>query len=124
LTAPLGLVWVRRTLFVSSLGRVTAFGHLHGTRFGSRRTMLRGPVGGGENNNLVLAPSGRLLMGVSASCDHCTPSSKWSAAIVSFRTDGTDLRVFARGIRAPYGLGHREDLPRQRPVSRIVAQLA
>ncbi len=104
LTAPLGLVWVGRTLLVSSLGRVTAFGQLRGTRFGTRRTILRGPVAGGENNNIVLAPSGRLVMGVSASCDHCTPGSRWSAAIVSFRPDGSGLRLVARGIRAPYGL--------------------
>jgi glucose/arabinose dehydrogenase len=104
LTAPLGLVWVGRTLLVSSLGRVTAFEDLRGTRFASRRTILRGPVAGGENNNLVVSPSGRVLMGVSASCDHCTPSSPWSATIVSFRPDGSDLRLFARGIRAPYGL--------------------
>ena len=79
----------------------------------TRRTILRGPVVGGENNNIALAPSGRLLMGVSASCDHCTPSSSWSASIVSFRVDGSGLRLVARGIRAPYGLAlapHTGDL--------------
>ena len=43
-------------------------------------------------------------MGVSASCDHCKPASKWSASIVSFKLDGTDLRVYASGIRAAFGL--------------------
>ena len=66
--------------------------------------ILDGPVAGGENNNLVLAPNGRLVMGVSASCDHCAPTSKWSAAIVSFRPDGTGLRVVAAHVRAAYGL--------------------
>jgi glucose/arabinose dehydrogenase len=45
-------------------------------------------------------------MGVSASCDHCTPASKWSAAVVSFDPDGTDLRIVASGIRAPFGLAY------------------
>ncbi len=103
---PLGLVWVGRTLYVSSLGRVTAFSGLRGTRFATRRTILVGPPGGGENNNLVRAPDGRLVMGVSASCDHCTPASKWSGSIVSFRTDGSGLRLVARAIRAPFGLAY------------------
>ena len=89
---------------MSSLGRVTVFSGLRGTRFARRTTILRGPAGGGENNNLVLAPNGRLVMGVSASCDHCTPPTKWSGAIVSFKPDGSDLRLYAGRIRAPFGL--------------------
>jgi glucose/arabinose dehydrogenase len=103
---PLGLVWADGKLIVSSLGRVTAFGDLRGTRFATRKTIVDGPVAGGENNNVVLAPDGRLVMGVSASCDHCVPSSKWSASIVTFRPDGRDLQVFASGIRAAYGLAY------------------
>jgi glucose/arabinose dehydrogenase len=101
---PLGLVWYGKELIVSSLGQVTAFSGLHGNRFSRRTTILRGPPGGGENNNLVLAPDGRIDMGVSASCDHCTPPTKWSGAIVSFKPDGSDLRLYAGRIRAPFGL--------------------
>jgi glucose/arabinose dehydrogenase len=101
---PLGLVWYGSELIVSSLGRVTAFTGLRGHRFSRRTTILRGPAGGGENNNLILAPDGRLDMGVSASCDHCTPPTKWSGSIVSFKPDGSDLRLYAGRIRAPFGL--------------------
>ncbi len=104
LRGPLGLLWYRGTLYVSSIGRVDAFGGLRGMRFTTRTTILSGPVAGGENNNIVLAPDGRILMGVTASCDHCTPSSKWSGSIVSFRPDGTDLRLYASRIRAAFGL--------------------
>jgi glucose/arabinose dehydrogenase len=105
-TAPLGLVWVGDRLIVSSLGRVTAYSGFDGVRFRHSTVIVDGPVVSGENNNLVLAPDGRLLMGVSASCDHCVPSSKWSAAIVSFKPDGSDLRVYASRIRAAYGLAY------------------
>jgi glucose/arabinose dehydrogenase len=101
---PLGLVWIGKSLYVSSLGAVTRFSALEGTRFRERRTVLRGPVAGGENNNIVHAPDGRLLMGVSSTCDHCVPPSRWAATIVSFRPDGGGLVTFARGIRAAYGL--------------------
>lgn len=104
LHTPLGLLWHGNTLYVASTGRVDAFSDLHGTTFATRRKILTLPEHVGESNNLVLAPDGRLLLGVSAACDHCTPKSKLSGAIVSFRTDGTDLRVYAGGIRAPVGL--------------------
>lgn len=101
---PLGLVWVGDDLFVSSLDGVDRFTGFDGTRFAHRTRILTGPVKGAENNNLVLAPDGRLVMGVSAACDHCATSAKYSAAVVSFATDGSDLRVVARNVRAAYGL--------------------
>jgi glucose/arabinose dehydrogenase len=104
LHTPLGLLWVGNTLYVASTGRVDAFSDLHGTTFATRRKILTLPTHVGESNTLVRAPDGRLLLGISASCDHCTPKSKLSGAIVSFRPDGSDLRVYAGGIRAPVGL--------------------
>jgi len=104
LHTPLGLVWYRNTLYVASRSRVDAFSDLHGTTFATRRTIVTLPANVGESNNLVLAPDGRMLLGISAPCDHCVPTSKYSAAILSFRPDGSDLGVYARGIRAPVGL--------------------
>jgi glucose/arabinose dehydrogenase len=101
---PLGLLWRGNTLYVASLGRVEAFGGLRGTRFAERHTVLRGPPGSGENNNLVLARDGRILMGVSAPCDHCIPPTEYAGAIVSFRPDGSGLETYATRIRAPFGL--------------------
>jgi glucose/arabinose dehydrogenase len=103
-SGPLGLVWIGENLYVSSLGAVTRYSGFTGTRFRSHRTVLAGPVAGGENNNLVRAPDGRLLMGISSTCDHCVSPSRFAATIVSFEPDGTGLRVFAREIRAAYGL--------------------
>jgi glucose/arabinose dehydrogenase len=100
---PLGLVWSHGTLYVSSVGRVTAFSDLHGRRFAHRRTILRGPVAGGENNVLVLM-GGRFVMGVTAGCDHCLPRSPLSGSIVSFAPDGAGLTRYAARIRAPVGL--------------------
>lgn len=101
---PLGLVWHDGRLYVSSVGRVGVYSGLRGTRFAHERTIVRGPVAGGENNGLVLLPDGRFVMGVTASCDHCLPHSRFSGSIVSFRPDGSDLRLYAARIRAPVGL--------------------
>ena len=104
LHTPLGLLWLRGELYVASKERVDAYSGLVHNRFTKHRTVLTLPRGVGESNNLVLAPDGRLLLGISAPCDHCVPKSKYSAAIVSFTTTGRDLRVYARDIRAPVGL--------------------
>jgi glucose/arabinose dehydrogenase len=101
---PLGLTWYSNRLYVASLGRVEAYSGLHGTRFARHETIIREPSGHGWNNSIVAAPNGRLVMSISSACDHCTSTSKWSATIVSFRPDGSDVRVYARGIRAGYGL--------------------
>ncbi|MDQ6797615.1 MAG: SMP-30/gluconolactonase/LRE family protein [Actinomycetota bacterium] len=78
LHTPLGLVWNQETLYVSSRERVDAYRDFDGSRFRSQRTVLSLPEGVGESNGLVVAPDGRLTMGISAPCDNCTPSSPWS----------------------------------------------
>ncbi len=101
---PLGLVWYRSRLYVSSLGRVDVYSGLAGTRFAKHVAVIVEPRGHGWNNAIVVLPGGRLVMGISSACDHCASTSRWSASIVSFRPDGSDVRVYARGIRAPFGL--------------------
>jgi len=101
---PLGLLWHGGTLYVASIGRVDAFSGLRGDRFTRRVRILDGPVPDGWNNGLVWTPGGRILMGVSTTCDDCIPRSRWAASIVSFRPDGSQLRRYATGIRDGFGL--------------------
>jgi glucose/arabinose dehydrogenase len=103
---PLGILWHEGKLYVASLGRVDEFGDLHGTHFAQHRKIVNGPLAKGENNLLAAAPDGRLVMGVTATCDHCTPRSPFSGSIVSFRPDGGGLRLYATRIRAPFGLAY------------------
>jgi len=103
---PLGLAWYEGRLYIASVGRVDAFSGFDGRQFAQHSRILNGPAAGGENNLLVMAPDGRFVMGVTATCDHCTPTSKWSGSIVSFHPDGSDLRLYAGRIRAPFGLAY------------------
>jgi glucose/arabinose dehydrogenase len=103
---PLGIDWYRGKLYVASVGRVAAYWGFDGSRFTEHQTILKGPLARGENNLLVTGPDGRFLMGVSATCDHCVPTSAWDGAIVSFHPDGSDLRLYAGHIRAPVGLAY------------------
>jgi glucose/arabinose dehydrogenase len=106
LNDPLGLDWYAGKLYVSSIERVDAYWGFDGSRFTQHKLILKGPLLEGENNLLVMAPDGRFAMGVSATCDHCAPKSRWDGAIVTFRPDGSDLRLYASRIRAPVGLAY------------------
>ncbi len=106
LHTPLGLAWHEGSLYVASKERVDAYSDFDGARFTNQRTVLALPAGVGESNGLAVAPDGRLTMGISAPCDSCTPTLPWSAAVVSFLPDGSDLRVEADAIRAPIGLAY------------------
>jgi glucose/arabinose dehydrogenase len=104
LQGPLGLAWHSGTLYVASIGRVDAFSKLSGSHFGSRTKILSEPTGHGWNQNLVLAPNGRLVMSIASACDHCTTTSRWSASIISFDLDGSHVRSYAARVRAAFGL--------------------
>ncbi len=104
LKGPLGLVWHDGTLYVASIGQVDAFSQLSGTRFAKRTRILTEPAGHGWNQNLVLAPNGRLIMSIASACDHCATTSRWSASIISFDLDGSHVKTYASRVRAAFGL--------------------
>jgi glucose/arabinose dehydrogenase len=96
---PLGLVWARGALYVSAQG---TFWRIAG---GKKQALLRKlPFGRHQQDNVVLGPDGRLYFGSGSTCDACREKSRLSAAILSVRPDGSDLRVVATGLRNPYGL--------------------
>jgi glucose/arabinose dehydrogenase len=101
---PLGLLWIGDALYVSEHDTVEVFRGFDGTQFASHATVVSFPDGTGELNGLALGADGRIVLGISAPCNACTTTSEWSASIVSFLPDGSDLRVFAGGIRAAIGL--------------------
>jgi glucose/arabinose dehydrogenase len=101
---PLGLTWHDDSLYVAGKGGVEMYTGFDGTAFAAHKTVIPLEVDVGEVNGLVFGPDGRLHLGISSPCDHCTPTNKHSAAVISFLPDGTDERVDATGIRAPIGL--------------------
>jgi glucose/arabinose dehydrogenase len=95
---PLGLTWYDGQLVVSAQGT------LWRVRNGQRAPIVRNlPFGRHQQDNVVVY-RGRLYFGSGSTCDVCVEKSTRSAAILSVRADGRDLRVVARGLRNPYGL--------------------
>ena len=107
LRTPLGLAWHGRTLFVSVAGGVRSVTLRRG-RAAQKRAIVRGlPFGRHQQDNVVVGSDGRLYLGSGSTCDVCRERDRRSAAILSFRLDGSDLRVVARGLRNPYGLARQ-----------------
>ena len=95
---PLGLTWHGGELFVSAQG---ALWRVSG---GQRRAVVPNLPYGRHQQDNVIVHRGRLYLGSGSTCDVCTERSRLSAAILSVRPDGRDLRVVSHGLRNPYGL--------------------
>ena len=109
---PLGLAWRGRTLFVSAQGRVERM-QLRRGRAVRRRTILSGlPFGLHQQDNIVVGDDGRLYLGNGSTCNACAEEDARSATILSFRPDGSDLRIVATGLRNPFGLAFQPETDR------------
>jgi glucose/arabinose dehydrogenase len=104
-TVPLGLVWLdRKTLVVSAQGRLIRVGiRANGSAATPRTIVGHLPFGLHQQDN-VLYVQGRLIFGNGSTCNACAERDRRSAAVLSVRPDGNDLRIVARGMRNPYGL--------------------
>lgn len=128
---PLGLAWVGSTLYVSAQGYVSRL-VVRGRRVVSRRRIVRGlPFGRHQQDTIALGPDRRLYLGSGTTCDVCRERDRRSGAILSFRQDGSDLRVVAGGLRNPFGLvfdrntlyvsdNGRDDLGDEEPAETVV----
>lgn len=95
---PLGLTWHRGSLFVSAQGALWRVNR------GQRKAIVRRLPFGRHQQDNVVSRRGRLYFGSGSTCDVCSERSRLSAAVLSVRPDGRDLRVVSRGLRNPYGL--------------------
>jgi glucose/arabinose dehydrogenase len=104
---PLGLAWVEDTLYVSYRGAVAALRDSnHNGVVDQRVDVVSGLPSFGlhQNDGLVLGADGYLYLGQGSTCDHCREADARNGTILRFRPDGTELRVYATGMRNPYDL--------------------
>jgi glucose/arabinose dehydrogenase len=106
----LGLTWFRGKLYVASAlsqvtGIVARYSGFDGRRFAHRRVVIPAiSIGRHALGTMVPGPNGRLYVGVGAEHDTLAGGHETSGTVVSFKGDGSDLRIEAKGLRGPYGL--------------------
>jgi glucose/arabinose dehydrogenase len=109
-TTALGLTWFRGRLYVASIvspstGIVAAYTGFDGRRFRHRTKVVPYlPVGRHTLDSIVPGPNGRLYLGAGSEYDSIRSGHRTAGTILSFRPDGSDMRIEATGLRNPYGL--------------------
>jgi glucose/arabinose dehydrogenase len=106
----LGLTWFRGRLYVAyALSQVTGvvarYSGFDGRRFAHRRTVIPAlSIGLHGLASILQGPNARLYLGVGAEHDASAGGHPTSGTVVSFKGDGSDLRIEAKGLRGPFGL--------------------
>ena len=106
----LGLTWFRDRLYVVSqlggrTGIVDRFEGFDGKAFKRHRRVIPSiPVYQHPLGSIVPGSHNRLYLAVGAELEANPGGHVTSGTIVSFRGDGSDLRIEAKGVRGPFGL--------------------
>jgi glucose/arabinose dehydrogenase len=106
----LGLTWFRGRLYVASAlspvtGIVARYSGFDGRGFAHRRVVIPSlAIRRHGLGTIVPGPNGRLYLGVGAEQDALAGGHETSGTVVSFKGDGSDLRIEAKGLRGPFGL--------------------
>ena len=93
-------------LYVSSRGRVSVVRDADGdTVSDAIEEIISGlPNGRHQNNGLAFGPDGKLYITNGSTCNECNEADESSATILQANPDGSDLRVYGRGLRNSYDL--------------------
>ncbi len=109
LTKPEGLAWSKDGLYVNVAGSLMLMTDTDGDGKADQfKTLVDGFASESyafhQNNGLTFGPDGRLYMGSGSTTDHRPEENPKSARIFSMNPDGSDFKVYATGVRNPFGL--------------------
>lgn len=109
LTKPEGLAWSEDGLYVNVAGALILMTDTDGDdKADTTKTIVDGfpseSYAFHQNNGLVFGPDGRLYLGSGSTTDHRPEPNPKAARIFSMNPDGSDFKVYATGVRNPYGI--------------------
>ena len=93
-------------LYISARGTILAAAGVDddGEAETADRIITELPNGAHQNNGLAVGPDGKLYITNGSTCNECDEANERSATILQANLDGSDLRVYASGLRNPYDL--------------------
>ncbi len=109
LTKPEGLAWSTDGLYVNVGGALILMTDTDGDgKADKTKTIVDGfpseSYAFHQNNGLTFGPGGLLYMGSGSTTDHRPETNPKAARIFSMNPDGSNFKVFATGVRNPYGI--------------------
>jgi glucose/arabinose dehydrogenase len=98
-----GLAWHDGELFTASSGKIEALRDSNADGVADQRRLVVGDLPSmvlqpHSNNGLAFGTDGRLYFGVGSTTEGQIEDNPLAAAILSVKPDGSDLKVFARGL--------------------------
>jgi glucose/arabinose dehydrogenase len=105
-----GLAWKDGTLYATvatpRVTKIVAWSGWNGRTFASSRVVWAGPSRFPGLNGLAIGWDGRIYAGVGLSdeADHAKSNRPYAQSVISMRTDGSDVKIVAKGLRQPWQL--------------------
>ncbi len=109
LRQPEGLAWGEAGLYVTVLGQVLRLRDTNRDGVADETQVILDGLPGEEYafhqpNGITFGADGRLYVGVGSTTDHRPETHPRAARILSMNPDGSDLKVYATGVRNPFRL--------------------
>jgi glucose/arabinose dehydrogenase len=106
---PVGLAWRGNDLYVASHGIISIArdtkGSGHADQIKDILTGLPSRVYDWHSNyGMAFGPDGRLYFPLGSTSDSSPETDKYAGSILSANPDGSDLRIFAKGVRNPFSV--------------------
>ncbi|MEO7760568.1 MAG: PQQ-dependent sugar dehydrogenase [Casimicrobiaceae bacterium] len=107
LNLPVGVAWKDGALYVSAVNRVIRFDDIDNTLDKPPAPVVVRDTFPSDTHHgwkyIAFGPDGYLYVPVGAPCNICEPDGNRYANIMRMKPDGSDLQVFARGVRNSVG---------------------
>lgn len=101
----LGIALKDDRLWVSDTGTISVYTRTPEGRYANRQEIVTEiPHGLHENDGFAWGPDGKLYWGLGSSTDRGPEQHAWSGSIMRMNPDGTEVEVYAKGFRNPFGI--------------------
>jgi glucose/arabinose dehydrogenase len=105
LNEPHGIAFYQGKLYVAENDKVRRYDWDETTlRATNPKTLSDLPDGGGHSTRTLLFHGSKMYVSAGSSCNVCIEKDPRRAAVLEFNPDGTDQKIFAKGLRNSVGL--------------------
>ncbi|MBI3478278.1 MAG: PQQ-dependent sugar dehydrogenase [Acidobacteria bacterium] len=105
LTEPHGLAFYQGKLYIAERDKVRSYDWDEANLRGSNPKLLTDlPGRGGHSTRTVLFHKDKMYVSAGSSCNACVEKDPRRATVMEFNPDGTNMKIFAKGLRNAVGM--------------------